>query len=97
MAAGFKVWNNDGSVKFDLTTRLTRLVGSIGTGTQDSFIDVPTQGNNVFFFAVTTDPSRPTRGMPNVTITVLSPAVSRLGWNFTDNTRTSCTLYYGLW
>ncbi len=94
MATGLKVWNNDGSLKFDLTTRLTRLVGSVQTGNQDGYVDVPSQGNRIWFFMASNNPAQPTRGVPNV---VINDAHTRLSWNFTENVRTPCTIYYGLW
>lgn len=94
MATGMKVWNQpyDGTLKFDLTTRLTRLLGSVQTGNQDGYVDVANQGNQIFFFIISNDPAQPTRGIPVVGI-----SGNRLTWTFMESIRTPCTLYYGLW
>jgi len=92
MATGMRVWNPDGSIKFEVTTRLTRLLGSVQTGNQDGFIDIPNQGNQIFFFIISIDPAQPTRGIP-----VIGISGNRLSWTFVENVRTACTLYYGLW
>jgi hypothetical protein len=97
MATGMKVWNNDGTLKFDVTTRLTRLLGSVQTGNQAGYIDIASQGNRAFFFIVSNDSSQPTRGVPNVVLTDISASVIRMSWDFTTNVRTPCTLHYGLW
>ncbi|QIO88844.1 hypothetical protein G9274_002529 [Stenotrophomonas rhizophila] len=94
MATGLKVWNDDGSLKFDVTTRITRLVGSVQTGNQDGYVDVPSQGNQVFFFIASNNPAQPTRGVPSISI---NAGHTRLSWAFVENTRTPCTIYYGLW
>lgn len=94
MATGLKVWNDDGSLKFDVTTRITRKVGEVQTGNQDGYIDVPSQGNKIFFFIASNNPAQPTRGVPSITINIQH---TRLSWNFTENVRTPCTIYYGLW
>jgi hypothetical protein len=94
MATGLKVWNDDGSLKFDVTTRITRLVGSVQTGNQNGYVDVPSQGNQIFFFIASNNPAQPTRGVPAISI---NPEHTRLSWTFMENTRTACTIYYGLW
>lgn len=100
MADGLKVWNvpYDGTLKMDITTRLTRRTGMVQTGNQNGYVDIPNQGNQIFFFITSNDPAQPTRGIPVIGVNAAQgPGYGRLTWTFMENVRTPCTLYYGLW
>ncbi|HFF6009611.1 TPA: hypothetical protein ACGCGV_000990 [Stenotrophomonas maltophilia] len=93
-----KVWNPDGTLKFDITTRLTRKTGEVQTGNQNGYVDIPNQGNDIFFFIVSNDSSQPTRGVPVIAVNKSQTATTgRISWTFTENIRTPCTIHYGLW
>lgn len=86
MAEGLQVFNAAGALVFDASTNLTRLITSIGVGTSDGAVAIPSVNNFIVAW-----PTRYTGGIPP-TVTVSGTTVSWTFGNAPVDKRSGCVI-----
>jgi len=92
MARGLQVFNADGSTALDTNWRMTRMMGTVVTGTSDGFIDVPALAQGTPWYSLLAADYG--NIIPNVEISGI-----RVSWSFFGAAGTpyarSATIAYG--
>lgn len=93
MPAGFQSFNNDGSIKTDITTRFFRILGTISTGsTSGSRTDESLALGEAFFYQSSiADGSGNGIFGPSVTLSGIT-----ISWTFSVAGQQPTTIFYGV-
>lgn len=97
MSYGLRVWDASGSLWFDETTRASRVLGQVNTGTQDGSIVVPdfAQGTP-FYIVLNINPAEIGTPRPNVSV---DTSQNRLSWVMRNGlyNPVPCDIIYGVY
>lgn len=99
MTVGVRIRNSDtGKIVLDITDRLTRILGSVNTGTNPGSIVVPefAQGSPWYYFAGVGRSSPFDNGNKPI-VTISGNTLSWAFTNFSGRTRYADTIIYGLY
>jgi hypothetical protein len=97
MPAGLQVWDAAGNLVVDITTRLSRFLGSVNSGTSGGSISVPDLAQGTpFYFVIISGGAVPVGSFgPEVTFSGTNNTT--MSWSFASGrTPLAATIYYGV-